>query len=139
MVISAVTDIDRRQIPNPVTGLAGILAVLMAVAGLSVGVIEALSSALVVGLPLAALALVRPEGFGMGDAKLIGVMALFLGWGVWMPLLAGLGLATCFGIGMRLLGPRRDAPVGLPLAPFLAVASLPILSPILISAVPLLH
>lgn len=135
LVSSAVTDLGRRRIPNVLTGSAAAVAVGLAALDLSVGLAEALSVALMLGLPLAGLAALRPEGFGMGDAKLIGVMALFMGWGVWVPLVAGLGLATLSGIAIGLGRNLRSLPVNLPLAPFLAVAALPFL----VAAGPWLH
>lgn len=135
MVVAAVTDLDRRRIPNLLTGLSAFLAVAMASAGLSIEVPEAVAAATAVGLPLGALATFRPDGFGMGDAKLIAVMALFLGWEVWLPLFAGLTLATCFGLVTRLSKPSRSGSVCLPLAPFLAAGTLPLAA----SALPLLH
>jgi Flp pilus assembly protein protease CpaA len=71
----------------------------------------------------------------MGDVKLIGVMALFLGWEVWLPLLGGLGAATLAGTIIALGRGRAGRSVALPLAPFLTAGMIPFLA----AALPLLH
>ena len=135
LAISSVTDIGRRRIPNLLTGPAAVVALLLAALGLSVGPLESVIVALTLVFPLAALAILRPEGFGMGDVKLIGVMALFLGWEVWLPLLGGLGAATLAGTIIALGRGGAGRSVALPLAPFLAAGMVPSLA----AALPLLH
>lgn len=125
LAISSVTDIGSRRIPNLLTGAAATAAVLLAALGHSVDPVEAVAVTAMLGLPLASLALLRPEGFGMGDAKLIGVMALLMGWDVTGPLVAGLGLAAVTGIAIGLRRRERSISIALPLAPFLAVATVP--------------
>ena len=135
LAISSVTDIGERRIPNVLTGSAAIVAVLLSVLGISTAPVEAVAVALILGLPLAALAILAPDGFGMGDTKLIAVMALFMGWDVWFPLIAGLGLATVIG---AVAGRGRSSgrwSVALPLAPFLAIATVPFL----VATAPMLH
>lgn len=133
LVASSVTDLGERRIPNLLTGAAAVLALVFATFGLSIGLVESVTVAAIIGLPLAALAILRPDGFGMGDAKLIGVMSLFMGWAVWTPLVIGLGLATLVGIGIGLV--RSSRPTGMPLAPFLAASTVPFL----VLSAPLLH
>ena len=135
LAISSVTDIGRRRIPNLLTGSAAVVALLLAALGFSVGPLESVIVALTLVFPLAALAILRPEGFGMGDVKLIGVMALFLGWEVWLPLLGGLGAATLAGTIIALGRGRAGRSVALPLAPFLTAGMIPFLA----AALPLLH
>lgn len=125
MILAAITDVTWRRIPNLLTACSGLTALLLSLAGQSVGPIEAVVTSLIVGIPLAALAMFRPDGFGMGDAKLIGVMALFMGWGLWVPLVSGLGVATVTGTAISLAGSTGDGPVCLPLAPFLALVTVP--------------
>lgn len=126
--ISAVTDLGTRRIPNLLTGSAAAVAVGLSAFGASTALPEALAVATMLTLPLGALAITRPDGFGMGDVKLIGVMALFLGWGVWVPLVAGLGAATFFGVAVAAARRSGWDPVALPLAPFLAIATVPSLA-----------
>ena len=135
LAISSVTDIGQRRIPNLLTGPAAVVALLLAALGFSVGPLESVIVALTLVFPLAALAILRPEGFGMGDVKLIGVMALFLGWEVWLPLLGGLGAPTLAGTIIALGRGGAGRSVALPLAPFLAAGMVPSLA----AALPLLH
>src|SRR3982750_1672515 len=60
-------------------------------------------------------ALLRPDGMGMGDAKLAGVMGLALGPPVALALLVALGAGTLYG---ALAGART-----MPFAPFLAMGA----------------
>jgi leader peptidase (prepilin peptidase) / N-methyltransferase len=57
----------------------------------------------------AAAAAVSPEGLGFGDVKLLGLLALLLGWFGWGVLLAGvfLGLLTGALVSLLLLATRR--------------------------------
>jgi leader peptidase (prepilin peptidase)/N-methyltransferase len=67
--------------------------------------------------------LIRPEGMGMGDVKLVAVVGLYLGQQVWIALVIGLALAGLTGVLIALgrrLPPSRTA---LPLAPFLAAGA----------------
>ncbi|MGK2956361.1 MAG: prepilin peptidase [Solirubrobacterales bacterium] len=130
----SVTDIRRRVIPNRVllVAVALWLGILAWTGG--EGATSALVAALVVALPLLVAALVRPEGMGMGDVKLVAVIGLFLGWQAWPALLLGLALAGMAGVLIS-LGTRRSPSVTtLPLAPFLAAGALPVM---LIEAIPL--
>ena len=127
LVISSATDLITRRIPNSLTGTAAAVAVLLACLGLSAGPIEVVVVAAMLSLPLGALAILRPDGFGMGDVKLVGVMALFMGWEVWLPLTFGLAGATFFGAAAALFERSSPRSVSLPLAPFLALAAAPLL------------
>ena len=85
-----------------------------------------LLAAAVISSPLFVAALLRPEGMGMGDAKLVAVIGLFLGWQALPALLAGLFLAGLTGVFVSLgrrLPPSRTS---LPLAPFLAAGAIPV-------------
>lgn len=135
LAISSVTDLGSRRIPNLLTGPVAVVAIALALLGLSVAPLEAIAVASMLGLPLAALAIIRPDGFGMGDVKLIVVMALLTGWGVWGPLVAGLGLATVIGLAIGFRDAGREGSIALPLAPFLAAGAVPFAA----ASLPLLH
>ena len=57
-------------------------------------------------------------------ASLIAVMALSAGPAVWLPLVAGLGIATGFGLLQAAARGSRPGETRLPLAPFLAIPGL---------------
>ncbi|GAA2778822.1 prepilin peptidase [Crossiella cryophila] len=97
-VVLAAIDWQHRRLPHPLTaalGLGGL--VLLTVASAQVGqfdgVWRGIVAAAVVGLVTIALHLLRPAGFGGGDAVLLPVLALFLGYLGWEHLLRGLLLS----------------------------------------------
>ncbi len=125
--VVCVCDLRSRRIPNLATGAAAGVAVVAMLAGGQGRLPGALLAAGLVASPLLAASLVRPEGMGMGDVKLMAVIGLYLSWAAVPVLLAGLLAAT---VGGCLISLARRRPVGqteLPLAPFLAVASIPAL------------
>src|SRR5690606_12175988 len=88
-------------------------AALLAVAALLSGEPERLLSAAIGAVALFGwyllLALIRPDGMGMGDVKLAGVLGLFLGWLGRGPLVVGAFAAFVLGgvFGIALMAVRR--------------------------------
>lgn len=119
LLIASVTDLRNRLIPNWLVALAGMAG--LALAAADGRVVPALAAGLLAGAPFLAANLIRPEGMGMGDVKLVAVIGIYLGQTVWIALAIGLGLAGLTGV-MIALG-RRQTPgvTALPLAPFLAL------------------
>jgi len=127
LMVVSVTDLRQRVIPNRVLLLAAAAAVtISAFQGLE-SLAGDLLAAAVVSAPLVIASLVKPDGMGMGDAKLVAVIGLFLGWQALPALLIGLALAGMTGVMIALgkrLPPSRTS---LPLAPFLALGAFPIM------------
>jgi leader peptidase (prepilin peptidase)/N-methyltransferase len=121
LVVSSVTDLRSRVIPNRLTGLAALSGLTLACAEGQVG--PALLAGVLAAAPFLAAALARPEGMGMGDVKLAGVIGIFLGQSVWPALAIGLALAGLTGVVISLGRRRPPAQVALPLAPFLALGT----------------
>ena len=121
LIVSTVTDLRRREIPNWVTGGGAAAGVALAAREGRVG--PAVLCATLAAAPFLAAALARPEGMGMGDVKLAGVLGLFLGWTVWPALVVALAVAGLTGALMALGSRREPSAVSLPLAPFLAVGA----------------
>ena len=113
--VSVPYDLIGRRIPNWLTGSCGCLLVADHVLRGDLFLMSVLVPILTLALPLVALALWRPAGFGMGDAKLACVVVLGLGWAGLPALLAGLAFAAVGGFGLRWF---RGSDT-LPLAPFL--------------------
>lgn len=123
LVFVSVSDLRYRRIPNRALALAGIAGVVLA--GSHGALTASLTAAAVVSSPLFVAALLRPEGMGMGDAKMVLTIGIFLGWQVLPALLIGLALAGMSGV-MFSLGQRLSpAETTLPLAPFLAIGTVP--------------
>ena len=126
----SVTDVRDRVIPNRV--LLAAVALWLALSVLTGGeeVVAQLVAAIVIAAPLLIASVVRPDGMGMGDVKLVAVIGLYLGWGAWVALLAGLFLAGLTGVLISLGNRRPPGETTLPLAPFLAAG-------VIISLIPL--
>ena len=126
LVVVSATDLRRRAIPNRVLLPAAAVGVAVSALTGPEALLSDLTAAAAISSPLFAAALIRPEGMGMGDAKLVAVIGLLLGWQALPALLIGLVLAGMTGV-MIALGKRLPpARTTLPLAPFLAAGALPI-------------
>jgi prepilin signal peptidase PulO-like enzyme (type II secretory pathway) len=124
LAVVTVTDLRRRVIPNRVLATSVALGLpLLAVA--DPGALPGrLAAALVAGGAFLALALVRPDGFGMGDVKLIAVIGLFLGDAVLGAVLIALFAGSLVGLALI----ARHGPAAMkstiPFGPFLALGAL---------------
>lgn len=124
LVPMAMIDLERRIIPNKLTGPA-------ALAGLAIGFAldpggepERLLAAASFGLLFSLPAFIG-GGMGMGDAKLVGVLGLFLGWPVGLALLVALVAGTAVGMAIvARLGVSAGRKTGVPFGPFLALGAL---------------
>lgn len=121
----AVSDLERRIIPNRITGPAALLAVALGLALDASGEPRRLLWAAIAGGFLTVAALVNPAGMGMGDAKLVAVMGLFLG----APVIVGLFVAMFASVVAGLLiarrrGVRAARKTLLPFGPYLAFGGL---------------
>ncbi len=127
VAVASVTDLRRREIPNRLTGTAGLLGLGVAAAGGgAAGMGKAAAFGVMAALPLLVVALARPDGMGMGDVKLVAVIGTFLGVAVWTALLLALGLAALTGTMISLSTRTPPGRVALPLAPFLALGAVPV-------------
>jgi leader peptidase (prepilin peptidase)/N-methyltransferase len=122
LVPCALIDIERRIIPNRITGPAAVVAVVLGLALDPAGEPQRLLWAAIAGGFLLLAALVNPAGMGMGDVKLLAVMGLFLGRPVIVALLLAL-LASV--VAAAVIAARRGVHVarktGLPFGPYLAL------------------
>lgn len=127
LLAASVTDLRHRIVPNKLTFAAALVGLVLALAGGTGAVFLALGSSLALSLPLLAISLARPDGLGMGDVKLVAVIGLFAGWSAWPALLLSLLLACVGGFLISLGSRRRLSGVALPLAPFLAAGTVPVI------------
>lgn len=122
LVPIAFIDVDVQRIPNALTLPAAILAVVLGTAldpgGQPERLIAGAAAALFLGLP----AFINPKGMGMGDAKLTGVMGLYLGAAVAPAILIGLVTGLLAGIGIIAhRGVTAGRRTRIPFGPFLAL------------------
>lgn len=115
-------DLERRLIPNLITGPAAAAAL---VAGLALdlgGVPEQLIAAAAGGGFFLAAALAYPRGMGMGDVKLVGLLGLCLGRAVAPAVLIGLVSGVLVGaVIIARLGATVGRKTAVPFGPFLAL------------------
>jgi len=118
-------DIDHRIIPNTLTLLGTVAALVILVAT----DVDALPAHLIAGAAaggfLLAAAIAYPAGMGMGDVKLAWMMGLFLGRAVGPAMLFGLLAGSVVGAAvMARKGVAAGRKTALPFGPFLAFGAL---------------
>jgi len=122
LVPIALIDLDSQRIPNLLTLPAAVLAVVLGTALDPGGEIERLIAGAVAGLVLALPSLLHPKGMGMGDAKLLGVLGLYLGAAVAPAFFVALIVGMIGGVAIMV---RKGATAGrrtrVPFGPFLAL------------------
>lgn len=125
VVPAALIDLEYRIIPNRITALGAVLAVLIGVALDPAGEPQRLIAALAAGGFLLIAALAYPGGMGMGDVKLAAVMGLLLGPAVAAAIL--IALLTGVIVGALIIarkGARAGRKTAVPFGPFLAIGAL---------------
>lgn len=124
VVPAALIDLEHRIIPNRLTALGAVLALVLGLALDPSGEPQRLIAGAGAGGFLLLAALAYPGGMGMGDVKLAGVMGLFLGRAVapaiLIALLAGV-LVGGFIVARK--GAREGRKTAVPFGPFLALGA----------------
>jgi leader peptidase (prepilin peptidase) / N-methyltransferase len=125
VVPAALIDLEHRIIPNRITALGAVLALIVGLALDPAGEPERLIAGAGAGAFLLLAALAYPGGMGMGDVKLAGMMGLFLGAAVAPAVLIALVAGVLLGVAVIA---RKGAPKGrktaIPFGPFLALGAL---------------
>ena len=118
-------DVDRRIIPNRITGPAAIAALACIATLDSSFLLEAVVAAVAAGGFFFLAAILYPRGMGMGDVKLAGMLGLYLGRAVAPAIFAALigGVVVGAAIIAR-KGAREGRKTAVPFGPFLAVGGL---------------
>ena len=124
LVPMALIDLERHIIPNKLTYPAAVAGLALGLALDPAGEPERLLAALAFGSVFALPAFIGP-GMGMGDAKLVVVLGLFLGWHAGVALMVGLVTGTVVGLAIVVrLGVQRGRKAGVPFGPFLALGGI---------------
>jgi leader peptidase (prepilin peptidase)/N-methyltransferase len=122
LVPIAAIDLDTKKIPNKLTLPAAVLAVVLGTALDPGGEVERLIAGAAAGGALLLPSLLAPGGMGMGDAKLVGVLGLFLGVWVLPAFFVAFASGTIVGIGMIVRkGVHASRKTPIPFGPFLAL------------------
>jgi leader peptidase (prepilin peptidase)/N-methyltransferase len=118
-------DLDYRIIPNKITLVAAVAA-LVAIAALDTDfLVEAIVAGLAGGGFFLIAALLYPRGMGMGDVKLAGVLGLYLGRAVAPAIL--IALVTGVVVGAAIIarkGSVEGRKTAVPFGPFLALGGM---------------
>ena len=118
-------DLDHHIIPNVLTAIGAVAAVVLVLAFQSDDLVEHLIAALGAGGFFLIAAIVYPAGMGMGDVKLAAVMGLFLGRAVVPAIFAALVAGTVVGaVVIARMGAKEGRKKGIPFGPWLAFGSL---------------
>jgi leader peptidase (prepilin peptidase)/N-methyltransferase len=118
-------DLEFTIIPNVLTGLGAVAAVVLTVALDSGSLVENLISGVAAGGFFFIAALVYPSGMGMGDVKLAGMLGLYLGRAVAPAIFAALIAGTVVGgVVMARYGVAEGRKKGIPFGPWLALGGL---------------
>jgi leader peptidase (prepilin peptidase) / N-methyltransferase len=125
LVWCTLTDLEWRIIPNRITGPAALLGLALGLALDPAGEPKRLLWAAIAGGFLLVASLANPAGLGMGDAKLLAVMGLYLGPAVIVALLFALLSSLVAGVALaRRRGVRAARKTQLPFGPYLAAGGL---------------
>jgi leader peptidase (prepilin peptidase) / N-methyltransferase len=125
VVPAAVIDLEHRIIPNKITALGAVLAIVLGTALDPAGEPERLIAGIAAGGFLLLAALAYPGGMGMGDVKLAAVMGLFLGSAVAPAILIALISGVLVGaVVISLKGTAEGRKTAIPFGPFLAFGAL---------------
>lgn len=124
LVTITLTDLEQRIIPNKVVLAGSIVAVAIVLAADPDSLDSRAIAALVAGGLMFLLALAYPRGMGMGDAKLVGMMALFIGRAIAPATLIGFALGAVVGVAMIARQGSSARKQTIPFGPFLAVGGI---------------
>ena len=115
------TDLELKLIPNAIVG-AGALAGIVIVLAFDLGDLDERAIAVAIaGGALFVLALAVPRGMGMGDAKLVAMMAIYLGRSIAPAILVGCLVGAVVGAVMARREGEGARKYKIPFGPFLAL------------------
>ena len=122
--VVTISDLRTRLVPD--LALAVSLAVALPVSMLSDpgGVPERLLAGLAAGAFLLAAALIRPDGMGLGDVKLAGVLGFYLGARIAEAMLVAFAAGSIAGLVLLARHGWSARSRTIPFAPFLALGTL---------------
>lgn len=124
LVTITLTDLDLRVIPNKIVLAGAVAAIAIAAAGDPDSLPERAIAAGAAGGFLFLVALAYPRGMGMGDAKLVGMLGLFLGRAVAPAVLIGFALGALVGVAMIARQGSAARKTAIPFGPFLALGGI---------------
>jgi leader peptidase (prepilin peptidase)/N-methyltransferase len=121
LVTITLTDLEQRIIPNKIVLAGSVAAVALVAIGDPDSLVEHAASAAIAGGIMFLVALAYPRGMGMGDAKLVGMIGLFIGRAVAPATLIGFALGALVGLVMIARQGAAARKQAIPFGPFLAL------------------
>jgi leader peptidase (prepilin peptidase)/N-methyltransferase len=127
--IVTVTDLRTRLVPDAALGAGMCLALAICLLSDPHGVPERLIAGVAAGGFLLAAALIRPDGMGLGDVKLAGVLGIYLGVRVAEALAVAFAAGSIVGLVLLVRHGWSARSTTIPFAPFLALGALVAIAP----------
>jgi leader peptidase (prepilin peptidase) / N-methyltransferase len=124
LAVITLTDLERRIIPNKALIAGAVICLAIAIPTDPGGVPERLIAAAAAGGLFFLIVLAAPRGMGLGDAKLVATMGLFLGRAVAPAILAGLLAGSILGLVLIASRGAEARKMAIPFGPFLALGGL---------------
>jgi leader peptidase (prepilin peptidase)/N-methyltransferase len=124
LAVITLTDLDQRIIPNKALIAGAIICLAIAIPTDPGGVPERLIAAAAGGALFFLVVLAAPRGMGLGDAKLVATMGLFLGRAVAPAILAGLLAGSIVGLALIATQGAQARKQTIPFGPFLALGGI---------------
>jgi leader peptidase (prepilin peptidase)/N-methyltransferase len=121
LVAITLTDLELRVIPNPIVAFGALAGIAILAVGDPGELPESLVAAAIGGAILALIALTYPRGMGMGDAKLVAMMGIFLGRALAPAVLIGFAAGALVGLAMIARHGAEARRRAIPFGPFLAL------------------
>lgn len=121
LVAITLTDLELRVIPNAIVLAGSIVAIAIVVATDASSLDQRAIAAVAAGGVLFLVVLAYPRGMGMGDAKLVAMMGLYLGRAVAPAVVAGVFVGAVFGAALIARHGSVARKRAIPFAPFLAL------------------
>ncbi|MBN9621688.1 MAG: prepilin peptidase [Actinobacteria bacterium] len=121
LAVITLTDLERRIIPNKALIAGAVICLAIAIPTDPGGVPERLIAGAAAGALFFLIVLAAPRGMGLGDAKLVATMGLFLGRAVAPAILAGLLAGSIVGIALIASQGTQARKMTIPFGPFLAL------------------
>jgi leader peptidase (prepilin peptidase)/N-methyltransferase len=124
LAVITLTDLERRIIPNKALIAGAVICLAIAIPTDPSGVPERLIAGAGAGALFFLIVLAAPRGMGLGDAKLVATMGLFLGRAVAPAILAGLLAGSIVGIALIASRGADARKMAIPFGPFLALGGI---------------
>jgi leader peptidase (prepilin peptidase) / N-methyltransferase len=115
------TDLELQIIPNVIVGFGAVAGIAIVLA-FDLGNLDQRAIAMVIAAgALLLVTLAYPQGMGLGDVKLVAMMAIYLGRSIAPALLIGFAAGAAVGVGLIARGGAAARKQKVPFGPFLAL------------------